>query len=104
MSCIGTVIQNYFNISSASYTSSVIPCGFIYNIRTVASETLHVLLENRAWRILSRPPGYILRVAILVDAQAASVLMMPTHRISLQQGYRSFHFKNKFLGRVLLKC
>ena len=32
---------------------------FIYNLRIVGSETFHVLLENRAWRILSRPPGIL---------------------------------------------
>ena len=31
---------------------------YIY-IRIVASETFHVLLENRAWKILSRPPGIL---------------------------------------------
>ena len=37
----------------------------------VDSETFHILLENRAWRILSRPPG--------IDARN-SVMMTPTHR------------------------
>ena len=32
---------------------------FIYNHRIVGSETSHVLLENRAWRILSGPPGIL---------------------------------------------
>jgi hypothetical protein len=64
LSCIGTVIQNYFEISNASYTPSVIPHEFMYNLHIVASGTLDVLLENRAWRILSRPPGNILRLAI----------------------------------------
>ena len=45
---IGTPLQNYFKIFNASYTPSVIPYEFIYNLRIVASETLHVLLENRA--------------------------------------------------------
>ena len=57
MSSIGTVIQNYFKISNASYTPYVIPHEFIYNLHIVASETLHVIQENRAWRILLRPPG-----------------------------------------------
>ena len=82
MSCVGTVIQNYFKISNASYTPSVILYEFIYNLRILTSETFHVLLENRAWRILSRPPGNILRLAILVDVGAlTNVMLTPTHRI-----------------------
>ena len=69
VSCICTVIQNYFKISNASYTPSVIPYEFIYNLRIVVSGTLHVLLENRAWRILSGPPGNILRLLLLMRAQ-----------------------------------
>jgi hypothetical protein len=83
VSCIGTVIQNYFKIYNASYTPSVIPHECIHNLRVVASETLYVLLENRAWEIVSRPPGNILRLANLVDARATSVLMTPTHIIIL---------------------
>ena len=58
------------------------PYEFIYNLRIAASETLHVLLENRSWRILSRPPGNILGLAILVHVSASiSVMLAPTHRI-----------------------
>ena len=32
---------------------------FIYNLRIVGSETFHVLQENLALRILSRPPGIL---------------------------------------------
>ena len=54
----------------------------LYNLRIVASETLHVLLENRAWKILSRPPGNILRLAILVEVLAlTSMMLLPTYRI-----------------------
>jgi hypothetical protein len=48
MSCIGTVIQNYFEISNTSYMPSVILYEFIYNLRIAASETLHVLLEKQS--------------------------------------------------------
>ena len=81
MSYIGTVIQNYFKISNASYTPSIIPYEFIYSLRIVASEFPHVLLENQVWRMLSRPPGNTLRLAILVDARATSLMLTPTHRI-----------------------
>ena len=57
VSCIGTVIQNYFKVSNVSYTPSIILYDFIHNLRIIASETRHMLLENRAWRVLSRPPG-----------------------------------------------
>ena len=85
MSCIGTVIQNYFKISNASYMPYIIPYEFIYKLRIVASETLHVLLENWAWRILSRPPGTILRLVILLDACATCLLMTRAHTIFLCQ-------------------
>ena len=32
------------------------------NLRIVGSETFHVLLENPAWRILSRPPGILFQL------------------------------------------
>ena len=32
---------------------------FIHNLGILGSETFHVLLENRAWRILSRPLGIL---------------------------------------------
>ena len=32
---------------------------FIYHLRIAGSEIFHVLLENRAWRILSRPLGIL---------------------------------------------
>ena len=77
MSCIGTVIQNYFKIFNASYTPSVILYGFIYNLPIVASETRHVLLQNRACRILSKPPGKV----FYCWCARNNVMMTPTHRI-----------------------
>ena len=68
----------------------------------VASQTLHVLLENLAWRILSRPPGNILHLAILVNVRATSVLMMPTIEFSPAEmrlkGEKKNHTRNYWMG------
>ena len=49
------IIENFFLERAAVRINYV----FIYNLRIVVSETRHVLLQNRAWRILSRPPGNV---------------------------------------------
>ena len=41
---------------------------FIYSLSIVDSETFHVLLEIRAWRILSRPPSWCARNGVMMTA------------------------------------
>ena len=54
------IVENFFLASPPRMSSCArINYEFIYNLRIVGSESLHVLLENRAWRILSRPPGIL---------------------------------------------
>ena len=61
MSCISTVIQNYFKISNASYTPSIIPYEFIYNLCATRKPSLENLIKA-SWKHL----------AILVDALAST--------------------------------
>ena len=48
------IVENVFFSERAA---ARINYEFIYDLRVVGSETIHVLPENRAWRLLSRPPG-----------------------------------------------
>ena len=102
MSCIGTVIPNYFKISYASYMPSVILYEFIYNLRIVASETRHVLLQNRAWRIVSRPPGNVFYCWCACN----SIAMTPTHRfLCCQTWLKKFSLQNSnILNSGILIC
>ena len=50
------IVENFFFRKSSC---ARINYEFKYNLRIVGSEASHVLLENRAWRFLSRPPGIL---------------------------------------------
>ena len=83
LSCIGTVIQNYFKISSASYTPSVIQYEFVYNLRIVASETRYVLLQNELGKSYQGP----LETSYIVEARAiASWLRQPIDFYPVKRG------------------
>ena len=50
------IVENVFFFFPPEQAAVCINYEFIYNLCIVCSDTFHVLLENRAWRILSRPP------------------------------------------------
>ena len=55
LSCLD-IVENSFPLSRSS---ARINYEFIYNLLILGLETFHVLLETRAWRLLSRPPGIL---------------------------------------------